>query len=338
MSLPNQPSRREVLKLAAGLPIVGLLAGWPGPSLAQSVEDDHLMKPGQFSWHPDRSPEGPVAIIVSIPDQLVSVYRNGIRIGVSTCSTGRPGHATPTGVFTILQKQTEHRSNIYDGASMPDMERLTWSGIALHVGGLPGYPSSHGCVHLPHAFSDKLYAITHVGTAVIIADEASAPNEIVHPGLVLSTAAEAEIDQVLKGIGSRSLPPVDGSAAPVEPVSILVSGADRRFVILAGGDTVAQGPVTIVDPTKPLGSHVLIFSHVTGDSLAWQAISHSSDGGIHPDQPATAILPRIQVDADARQAIAEHLHPGALLITTDLPLTPDRQSGKDLVVISSQDA
>ena len=305
---------------------------------AQVVEDDHLLKPGQFTWHPDRSPDGPVSIIVSIPDQLVSVYRNGIRIGVSTCSTGRPGHPTPTGVFTILQKQTDHRSNIYDSAPMPDMERLTWTGIALHVGGLPGYPSSHGCVHLPRAFSDKLYAVTHVGTAVIIADASTAPEEVVHPGLVLSDMAEKEIDGVLAAISTRSLPGTDADSSPSAPLSILVSGADKRFVILIGGDTVTQGTITIADPDQPIGSHVLIFSRVLDGSLAWQAIAHRSGTESLPQPGAASVLARIRVDAASQKVIADHLHPGALLITTDLPLSPDRQSGKDFVVVSSQDS
>ena len=85
---------------------------------AQTAEEIHQLKPGQFVWHPEREPEGPVSIIVSIPDQLVHVYRNGVRIGVSTCSTGKPGHTTPTGVFTILQKDKDHHSSTYDDAPM----------------------------------------------------------------------------------------------------------------------------------------------------------------------------------------------------------------------------
>ena len=84
---------------------------------------------------------GPVIMVVSITEQRAYVYRNGILIGATSVSTGRPGHLTPTGVFTVLQKQKEHRSTIYDGAPMPYMERLTWGGIALHAGGLPGYPN-----------------------------------------------------------------------------------------------------------------------------------------------------------------------------------------------------
>jgi hypothetical protein len=87
-------------------------------------------KPGDYVWHPEASPAGPVVIIVSLPEQRMYVYRNGVRIGQSTVSTGKKGHATPTGMFTILQKKVRHESNIYKGAKMPHMQRLTWTGIA----------------------------------------------------------------------------------------------------------------------------------------------------------------------------------------------------------------
>jgi lipoprotein-anchoring transpeptidase ErfK/SrfK len=104
------------------------------------------LKTGDYVWKPAASPAGPVVIIVSIPEQTLYVYRNGVRIGRSTVSTGKSGHRTPTGVFTILQKNEKHTSSIYKGASMPYMQRLTWTGVALHAGNLPGYPASHGCV------------------------------------------------------------------------------------------------------------------------------------------------------------------------------------------------
>lgn len=91
-------------------------------------------KPGDYVWHPEISPAGPVVIIVSLPEQKMYVYRNGVRIGRSTVSTGTKGHPTPTGMFTILQKKVRHESNIYKGAKMPHMQRLTWSGIAMHAG------------------------------------------------------------------------------------------------------------------------------------------------------------------------------------------------------------
>ena len=111
------------------------------------------LKTGDYVWKPSVSPAGPVVIIVSIPEQTLYVYRNGVRIGRSTVSTGKSGHRTPTGVFTVLQKNVKHTSSIYKGASMPYMQRLTWSGVAMHAGNLPGYPASHGCVRLPLDFA-----------------------------------------------------------------------------------------------------------------------------------------------------------------------------------------
>jgi L,D-transpeptidase catalytic domain len=109
------------------------------------------LKAGHYEWHPERAPNGPLAI-VSLTKQRY-VYRNGIQIGVATCSTRKEGPETPTGVFTILEKEEEHYSKTYDDAPMPHMERLTWDGIALHAASLPGYPASHGCVRLPKAFA-----------------------------------------------------------------------------------------------------------------------------------------------------------------------------------------
>ena len=178
-----------LLGLGMGLYISRVLAQDGG----SSGDDIDSLQPGQFIWHPERAPKGPVAIIVSIPKQRVFVYRNGILIGVSTCSTGKPGHSTPAGVFTILEKAKTHTSVKYD-EPMPDMERLTWKGIALHVGDLPGYPSSHGCVHLPQDFAGDLYAITQVGTPVIIAGGHTDPASVADPGPILGTAAKEEME------------------------------------------------------------------------------------------------------------------------------------------------
>src|SRR5947199_6462511 len=140
------------------------------------------LKPGEYVWEPERAPEGPLLIVASTTEQVAYVYRNGIRIARSSVSTGRPGHPTPTGVFTILEKEVHHTSSIYKGAEMPYMERVTWGGIALHAGDLPGYPDSHGCVRLPLEFSKLLFGVTMKGATVIIADSHSAPAETVQPG------------------------------------------------------------------------------------------------------------------------------------------------------------
>jgi len=142
------------------------------PSVAATLAAEDL-RPGQFRWLAGaETADGPVSIVVSLPMQRAWVFRGDVLIGVSTISSGQPGHDTPVGAFTILEKQVDHRSNIYDGAPMPFMQRLTWDGIALHAGQIPGHPASHGCVRLPRAFAERLYRLTELGASVVITDEA----------------------------------------------------------------------------------------------------------------------------------------------------------------------
>src|SRR5437762_8682392 len=135
-------------------------------ALAKQAEQ---LKAGQWVWAPQIAREGPILVYVDLGRQLATVYRNGIRIGVSTISSGRTGFETPTGVFTILEKNKEHISRKYNDAPMPYQQRLTWGGVALHAGGLPGYPESHGCIHLPLAFSKLLFDAMPMGGTVVIA-------------------------------------------------------------------------------------------------------------------------------------------------------------------------
>src|SRR5271156_390208 len=184
---------RTVHLLCLAFTVIGGMA-LPAPALADSIPfwgakasvpiDTPIdrLKKGEFLWMGEAVTTGPVVMVVSITEQRAYVYRNGILIGATTVSTGRPGHPTPTGVFTVLQKQKEHRSTIYDGAPMPYMERLTWGGVALHAGGLPGYPESHGCIHLPSEFARRLFEISPNGMTVVIGTEATEPERVAHPG------------------------------------------------------------------------------------------------------------------------------------------------------------
>lgn len=148
-----------------------------GADLAAVTEEAALetrvaaLRPGRFLWMPERRANGAVVIVVSLAEQLAYVYRGGELIGVSTVSTGMDSHPTPTGSFTILQKRRTHFSNLYDNAPMPNMQRLTWDGIALHAGAIPGHPASHGCIRLPMAFSNHLFNATQMGGWVHIIDE-----------------------------------------------------------------------------------------------------------------------------------------------------------------------
>src|SRR3954454_2540059 len=127
--------------------------------------------------------KGPLHIVVSIADQQISVYDDGALIARSSVSTGVSDHPTPSGVFSIISKQRWHRSNLYSDAPMPYMQRITWSGIALHAGVLPGYPASHGCIRLKWDFAIRLWHLTKRGTRVIIAPNQVRPVEIANPRL-----------------------------------------------------------------------------------------------------------------------------------------------------------
>ncbi len=154
----------------------------PRPSLPEPQADvaPHLevsLEAGEFVWAPEQATQGEVEIVVSLPLQRIYVYRGGALIGVSTVSTGRQGHETPVGTFNILQKRREHYSNLYNNAPMPFMQRLTWDGIALHAGQIPGRPASHGCVRLPLAFARHLFGVTRMGAAVHIIEQSPSAGE-----------------------------------------------------------------------------------------------------------------------------------------------------------------
>jgi hypothetical protein len=295
------------------------------------------LKPGTYQWTPERSPEGPVSIVVSLPDQVVHVYRNGVRIGLSSCSTGKPGHRTPTGVFTILQKDKHHHSSTYNNAPMPNMHRLTWSGVALHAGHLPGYPASHGCIRLPLKFSELLFSVTHVGTAVIVADEHSEPIEVVHPGTILADHAKQEMGAALAKVAKKKLPPKKRHAEMQHAVSLLVSGADRMLYIVKDGKTIAQGKIDIERPQEPLGSHVFTLLGANGadNSLKWTSVGFKhSQTGVKLGQSDVSVIERIESNPDLSQKVHEQMHPGLLLVMTDAKAHPDTRSKNGFVVVT----
>ena len=333
MPFTSRLSRRGALRLGATL-AGAILAD---ALLPVSAADDpdiaaiRALKAGSYVWYPERAPEGFVAIVVNLTDQLAFVYRNGVRIGVSTVSTGKEGHSTPTGVFTILQKDVDHHSSLYNDASMPYTERLTWSGVALHAGGLPGYPSSHGCVHLPLEFSKLVFSVTHLGTPVIIADAHSAPQDVLHPGLVMAEGLEQQLAVSATGSGA----PADAAATP-DPVSMVVSGADKSITVLRGAQIAVQGPVTIADPQQPLGNLVYVLMSRDGGPPRWSAISYEGAGA--PAGSAQGALARISVDPSVNKQVAALALAGATLFVTDLPAHPGTRSDGGFLVMAQQKA
>lgn len=129
------------------------------------------LKPGEFTWAPDEGKSGKLVIVADLKTQLLHVYRGGREIGISTISSGRKGFETPPGVYQILEKDADHYSDLYDFSPMPFMQRLTWDGVALHGGVVPGRAASHGCIRLPEAFAQILFHETGMGGTVIVSPD-----------------------------------------------------------------------------------------------------------------------------------------------------------------------
>ncbi|TCO71555.1 L,D-transpeptidase-like protein [Rhodovulum euryhalinum] len=306
----------------------GLVLMASGALGQQVFKEIHELQPGEFTWHPERQPTGPVAVIVSLDEQRVHVYRNGVRIAVSTCSTGKPGHSTPTGVFVVLQKDRNHRSSTYNDAPMPNMNRLTWDGVALHAGNLPGYPASHGCVRLPLKFSALLFEVTHLGTPVIIADSHTAPAEVVHPGLVLSGYAEHEFEDVLATLDDKKHP-ADWALDDGYPISSMIASSyDAKIVVIENDREVAEGK--LLWDGRPLGSHVYVLQgpHEGQKGMHWSALTYGDPAAEAHD------LRRVRTEESFAADLRRYIHPGMIFIFTDLPLHPDSRSGRDFVIMS----
>src|SRR6185436_7233221 len=138
-------------------------------------------------------PQAAHLIVISIAKQRIVAYgANGFQHH-GAVSTGMPGFPTPTGVFSVIQKSRYHRSNIYSGAPMPFMQRITWSGVAMHEGVLPGRPASHGCIRLTHAFASELWGMTRMGVRVIVTPDDAQPSEFAHPKLPVPTMTTAPV-------------------------------------------------------------------------------------------------------------------------------------------------
>lgn len=135
---------------------------------ASVAEKAARLRPGEYVWDSRAHATGPLFLVIDLHSQRAMLYRDGVPVAASTVSTGRRGRATPTGVFTILQKEVVHRSRTYDDAPMPYMQRLTWKGVAMHAGHVGGRPASHGCIRLPRGFAKLLYGVTRLGTPVMI--------------------------------------------------------------------------------------------------------------------------------------------------------------------------
>jgi hypothetical protein len=160
------------------------IEGPPPPAVMRSqshgAKHRRLPKP-ESTAKVTRKPNGPIIIAISIRRQTLKVYDANGLFAETPVSTGMRGHSTPMGVFSVIQKRKWHRSNIYSDAPMPYMQRITWSGIAMHAGALPGYPASHGCIRMPSDFAVKMWNWTRIGARVVITPGEVTPADFSHP-------------------------------------------------------------------------------------------------------------------------------------------------------------
>ena len=324
-----------VAMLVAPIPVLLATPFWGATESSPADTPLEALKPGEFIWEGGLERDGAVVVLVSLPEQMAYVYRNGVRVGVTTVSTGKPGHGTPTGVFTILNKDKNHHSKTYNNAPMPYSERLTWGGVALHAGGLPGYPSSHGCVHLPSVFAERLFGITHKGTTVVIADEHTAPREVVHPPLLAPVDALTGAPQ-----GEARLSFLEGwrlepEKSPVGPLTLVISGGDERAILLRDGVEIGRAKIRIRDSGQPLGTHAysMLGTAASGHSR-WHAIGLPR----HAGDPAEAVDPnplaRVEAPRPFSDGLAQLLEPGATVLVTDAPVL-EHTTGPRLDVLAT---
>lgn len=390
----------------------------------------------------------PIMAIVSLQNQRITVYDAKGWILRAPVSSGQSGRETPAGIFSVIEKDADHHSNLYDDASMPHMQRLTWSGIALHGGPLPGYPASHGCVRMPFDFAEQLFDITQMGLRVIVAPTDVAPVEIDHPILfqpkpgagALAAARMADADEAAKKVeqarraavaayrestqGMMAVrvaenlkrraeatlttagttldsaipdeakqqakndeaqadanvarlqaqldtakaelqPKLDAVKAAreaiaaaetvrlaaaeaarqalheLDPVSVLISRKTQRLYVRQGFEPVFDVPVTILDPDRPIGTHIFTaMEQAGGDSkLRWSVVSLEgtrSHGGAPGSEPTSArsALDRIVIPQDALDRITG-IAPRSSLIVTDEALSSETGKGTDFVVLLS---
>lgn len=300
--------------LALVLSVLARPAAADPPSLARGtvLAEVERFHPGDFLWAPEIAPEGPVLVVINRRSQRLIVYRNGIPIGISTVSTGRPGYTTPTGTYRILQRRVEHYSSLYRNAPMPYMQRLTWGGIALHGGQLPGYPASHGCIRLPREFARLLYGITRLGTNVVISDRPELPRLGLSPDLPAVERALARHTAVGPARWEESGP---GAG----PVSLVASIADARLLVIREGRIAGSVPMA-----APSFASIAAFRAGAGSEGGREWLRVPLAGQSETTGPVRDPLELISIDPAAKARIEPLLVPGATFLFVPDRLGPGR--------------
>lgn len=235
------------------------------------------LKPGEFTWEERVATGGPILVVVSLEEQLAYAYRNGLLIGMSTISAGKKGHRTPTGVFTTTFKKIDHHSSKYNNAAMPYTQRFTTSGVALHAGVVPGYETSHGCVHLPSEYARLLYNASPMGMTIVVTDGKGKLQEAENPSFLSPVTAKGAIDTISsQRLGHDEEYRWQPEISPKGPVSIVISGADRRMIVMRDGKEIGRCKITLNNPADSLGTHLFV-AQVSDPFQAHTPIDNTSE-------------------------------------------------------------
>jgi hypothetical protein len=273
----------------------------------------------------------PIMAIIALREQQITVYDSKGWILRAPVSSGQKGRETPAGVFSVLEKEAEHYSNMYDDAYMPHMQRLTWSGIALHGGPLPGYPASHGCIRMPYDFAERLFDLTALGMRVIVAPSDVAPVAIDHPALfqpkagpdaTAASAAAAETREAASKADQAKLAAVAASReaargmVSVRTAEILKAKAEAQLALAERAIAAAVSPelkAQSEDAKAKAAAQVAEADSQLG--LAKAELQPKLDAVITARQAATAAEDARMVAAEAARKLARNLQPVSVFIS-----------------------
>jgi hypothetical protein len=321
------------------LPLAALLltaAVQPASKVSAPIGTDVMaLKPGEWIWDASLAPAGPMLLVVNLKTQRAYAYRNGVRIGASTISSGKPGKKTPTGVFQILQKNKDHKSNLYNNAPMPYMQRLTWDGIALHAGNLPGYPASHGCIRLPYEFARLLFEVTTMGMTIVVTDEAVQPESVAGTAFLAPLNPKGQpADPSSRLLTEDEVSRWEPEKSPTGPVTIVVSTNSKRILVYRNGEEIGRSRI-VVPKGFDIGTRAAQYAGRDADgNIQWIYLGipgYEEVKGQNVDRNALDLVkipPRFL--GQMRDVIGE----GTTILATDAGIL-EGSSGEDLTVLTT---
>lgn len=319
------------------LPLAALLlAAAPASKVSAPIGTDVMaLKPGEWIWDDSIAPAGPMLLVVNLKTQRAYAYRNGVRIGASTISSGKPGKKTPTGIFQILQKNKDHKSNLYNDAPMPYMQRLTWDGIALHAGNLPGYPASHGCVRLPYEFARLLFETTTMGMTVVVTDEAVVPESVADKAFLAPLNPKGQPDETLAtDLSSDEVSRWQPEISPTGPVTIVVSTNSKRIVVYRNGEEIGRSRI-VVPKGFDIGTRAAQYAGRNPDgTIKWIYLGIPGYEKVKGQDVDRNALDEIKIPPRFLGQMRAIISEGTTILATDAGIL-EGSSGEDLTVLTS---